>query len=86
MHPFRFRYAKPVYGGAVAFLGALSTAMLEVKDAGVVVEAAGVVTANEWVTTLLATIIAVGAVFGVTGTEPKKGGVPPADPPVTPPA
>lgn len=71
--PVKFAYAKPVYGGAVAFLGSLGTAMIEVTKDGRVVEQAGVVTGQEWIAVVLATVVAVGAVFGVTGTEPKNG-------------
>ena len=63
--PDKFPYAKPVYAGAVAFLGALVAALSD-----------DTVTGAEWVTIASATVVAVGAVYGVTGTEAGTGTLP----------
>lgn len=60
MNPARFPAAKAVYAGLVAFLGALGTAMTD-----------DIVTGSEWVTIASATVVAVGAVYGVTSTDSK---------------
>src|SRR5881628_1211689 len=64
MNPVKFPYAKPVYGAAVAFLTAFVAARAD-----------GGVTGDEWLTIALGTLVAGGAVFSVTGTEPKDGPV-----------
>ena len=61
-HPMRFAYAKPIYAALVALLGALGTALTD-----------GGISAEEWVTIASATVLAAGAVYGVTGTEPRSG-------------
>lgn len=55
-------YRKAIFGGLTAFLGALSTALL--ND--------GIVTTLEWVGIAGATVVAAGAVWGVrNGPAPK---------------
>lgn len=61
-------YTKAIVGALVAGLGALQTAMLQVTVDDKVVEAAGVVTLNEWVTIGAAVVAALGLVWGVSNT------------------
>jgi len=62
------RYAaKAVYAGAVTFLGALLAALQASPDVGF-----GDLPAAAWITIILATIIAVGGVFGLQN-DPKPG-------------
>lgn len=55
--------AKAIYAGAVVFLGSVSAIM--VGDTGF-----GAITDGQWVTIALATLIAVGGVFGFQKAPP----------------
>ena len=54
--------AKAIYAGAVAFLGAVAAIL--VGDVGF-----GDITAGQWVTIALATILALGGTFGLRNGE-----------------
>lgn len=60
-------YAKAIMAGIVAFLGGLYQALLDNH-----------VTPNEWVTIVMATVAAVGLVFGVPNTVGSTTKTPPS--------
>jgi hypothetical protein len=58
----KFKYAKAIYGGLVAGLGALATVMVD--DASF-----GDVTDGQWVTIVLAVLVTGGGVAGLKNAE-----------------